>query len=186
MNPGDADKQNIVKSVQGWLHSCVLGLSLCPYARVPLQRDEVRIAVYSGDQLAEGLEHEIRQLQDNPAHIETTLMVLASGLANFLDFNDCVGDIEDLLHDHYPQFQLASFHPAFLFGGEPPEDASHYTNRAPYPIVQLLRVDSVTRAVEQGDTLAVPERNMQTLRSLDQSQLTELFPWVAQAVSGGR
>jgi hypothetical protein len=32
--------------------------------------------------------------------------------------------------------------------------------------------------VQQGDTLAVPERNMETLRALDRSRLQMLFPWV--------
>ena len=181
MNTSDAHKQKIVKSVEEWLQACVLGLSLCPYARVPFERGEVRIVVYDAGQLSQGLNQETQLLQRQPTKIETTLIVIDGGFENFLDFNDCVGDIEDMLQDHDldSQFQLASFHPAFLFGGELVTDASHYTNRAPYPIVQLLRVESVAKAVEQGDTLAVPERNMQKLRSLEKNQLAVLFPWVS-------
>ena len=180
MNTSDAHKQKIVNSVEQWLQTCVLGLSLCPYARVPFERGKVRIAAYDAGQLSQSLDRETELLQRQPMQIETTLLVLASGFENFFDFNDSVGDIEDMLQDRYldSQFQLASFHPAFLFGGEPVTDASHYTNRAPYPIVQLLRVESVAKAVDEGDTLAVPERNMKKLRSLEKNHLATLFPWV--------
>ncbi len=180
MNINAAEKQNIVNSVESWLRDCVLGLSLCPYARVPFARGEVRTAVYEASQLADGIKQEIQLLQKQPATIETTLLVITNGLEQFLDFNDCVGDIEQLLHDEAldAEFQLAGFHPAYLFGGEAVDDASHYTNRAPYPIVQLLRVTSVAIAVDSGETLSVPERNIKTLRALDKSRLHALFPWV--------
>ena len=180
MNISAAEKQKIVKSVEGWLRECVLGLSLCPYARVPFERDAVRIAVTAADDLTNTLDQEIEHLQDSAGSVETTLVVIAQGLRHFLDFNDCTGDIEQMLQRSGldGEFQLAAFHPAYLFAGEAAEDASHYTNRAPYPVVQLLRVESVSRAVQQGDTLAVPQRNMETLRSLDRSRLQKLFPWV--------
>jgi len=31
-------------------------------------------------------------------------------------------------------YQLASFHPRYRFDGAPDNDASHYTNRSPYPM----------------------------------------------------
>jgi hypothetical protein len=180
MNISAAEKQKIVNSVEGWLRECVLGLSLCPYARVPFERGAVRIAVTVADDLATTLDEEIKRLQDSAGSVETTLVIIAQGLQHFLDFNDCTGDIEQMLQQSGldDEFQLAAFHPAYLFAGEAADDASHYTNRAPYPVVQLLRVESVSKAVQQGDTLAVPERNMETLRALDRSRLQMLFPWV--------
>ena len=44
------------------------------------------------------------------------------------------------------------------------DDASNYTNRAPFPTLHLLREDSVARAVDvYPDPDVIVERNIQTL-----------------------
>ena len=64
--------------------------------------------------------------------------------------------------------QVAHFHPDFQFEGTDPDDVTNFTNRAPYPVLHLLREDSVERAVasEGGDAEAIVERNLKTLRDL--------------------
>jgi hypothetical protein len=48
-----------------------------------------------------------------------------------------------------------------------PDDVSNYTNRAPYPILHLLREDSVERAVAAfPDPDVIVERNIATLDKL--------------------
>lgn len=178
MNAGAAGEQKITAEVRRWLNDCVLGLSLCPYARVPYQSGRVRLVVIAGEKaLAESLKHEVQHLQSDE-NTETTLLILASGLASFLDFNDRVGDFEDSFEESgVLDFQLVGFHPRYLFAGEAEDDPSHCTNRAPYPIVQILRAESVEKAAQEGDTSVIPERNIETLRSLSPSQLRSLFPW---------
>ena len=58
-------------------------------------------------------------------------------------------------------YQLASFHPQYLFAGESIENPSHYTNRSPYPTLHIIREDSIDRALKtfkQPDT--IPENNI--------------------------
>jgi hypothetical protein len=63
--------------------------------------------------------------------------------------------------------QIASFHPAYEFADTPPDDMAHYTNRAPFPILHLLREDSVARAVAvYPQAEAIYGRNIATLRDL--------------------
>ena len=179
MNVRAAAKQILIDEVDAWLRQCVLQLSLCPYARVPYQAGRVRLVIAAHASLNEVFHQEVALLESEP-EVETTLVIVDQGLSNFLDFNDCYGAFEDeLISTGLDQhFQLAGFHPAYRFAGEAEGDASHYTNRAPHPIIQLLRADSVARAVEQGDTLAIPEHNVKTLRSLSEERLRSLFPWV--------
>ena len=60
--------------------------------------------------------------------------------------------------------QVASFHPDYQFDGVAADDASNYTNRAPFPTLHLLREDSVARAVDvYPDPDVIVERNIQTL-----------------------
>lgn len=169
-----------IAAIDRWLRNCVLGLSLCPYARVPFEAGQVRVVTCLASDFSTCLEQEIDTLQTDTVSPETTLIVFTDGYEDFLDFNDLAGEVEDLLYNTglADVIQLASFHPAYLFGGEAPGDASHYSNRAPFPVMQLLRTASVSRAVESGDTLAIPKRNMDTLRALDEPRLRSLFPWV--------
>ena len=37
--------QDVTEIVEQWLQECVLGLSLCPFAKAPLAAGDVRIAV---------------------------------------------------------------------------------------------------------------------------------------------
>ncbi|OXH83181.1 peptidase, partial [Burkholderia multivorans] len=59
--------------------------------------------------------------------------------------------------------QIASFHPQYRFDGSEPDDIENYTNRAPYPILHLLREDSIARAVDAfPDAAAIYEKNQET------------------------
>ena len=44
--------------------------------------------------------------------------------------------------------QIASFHPQFEFGDNSDNSAGNYTNRSPFPLIHLLRVDNVSNAIE--------------------------------------
>lgn len=179
MKTSAALEQQAIVAVDQWLRECVLDLSLCPFARVPYQAGRVRLQVISDAQSPDAaLAQELGQLH-NDTDIETTLMILLSRFPLFLDFNDYLGDLEDWLaaSQHHQDFQLVGFHPQYQFAGEATDDASHFTNRAPYPIVQVLRAASVAKAAEDTDTMAIPERNIETLRALSKKQLRALFPW---------
>lgn len=178
------NQQTVEHSVRDWLQSCVIDLSLCPFARTPYQAGRVRIVVCEARgerQILTALALELVQLSDtSEATIETTLVVLANAFADFLDFNDFIGVAESLLEDldHHQQFQLASFHPHYQFADVAADDVGNYTNRAPWPIIQILRESSVSKAVDAGDTARIPERNIARMRALGEQQRRRLFPWV--------
>ena len=176
------------KLVAQWLQQCVVGLSLCPYARAPVAAGRVGLTICpaaTARALVAFVIDEARALLDSE-EVETTLVIAPTGFEDFLYFNDVSGDVEDALAeaDLDQDFQLACFHPDYLFATEDAHDAAHFTNRAPFPIVQLLRVSTVARAVDSGDTLLIPEHNIERLRSLAPAELRALFPWSAHWVEG--
>jgi hypothetical protein len=64
-------------------------------------------------------------------------------------------------------FQIASFHPDYQFADTDADDISNCTNRAPYPMLHLLReasLDKATAAVPDADEIV--ERNIATLKQL--------------------
>ena len=177
------DETKSKELVLQWLKQCVAGLSLCPYARVPLAAGQVKLVVCQSSAESDFLELLIEEarLLKGFSDFETTLIIGPGGFEDFIRFNDLFSDAEDALIEVSLEqyFQLANFHPDYLFAEDPADDAAHFTNRAPYPILQLLKVSSVAQAVDAGDTLSIPARNCAHLRSLSQARLRELFPWSA-------
>jgi len=74
------------------------------------------------------------------------------------------------------EIQRASFHPDYRFEGEPVGAVSHFTNRAPYPLIHLLREAMVTNALDTyPNPERIPERNIQTLERLGLAGIERLL-----------
>ncbi len=167
-----ADDQ-IIASTQRWLERAVIGLNLCPFAKAEHVHGRIRYVVSdatSNDQLLLLLEQEIAYLiAAEPAKTETTLLIHPHVLGDFLDYNDFLAQADDALERADPDahLQIASFHPHYQFAGTASDDIDNYTNRSPYPMLHLLREDSVERAVAAfPDASQIYERNIATLRQL--------------------
>jgi hypothetical protein len=162
-----------IEATRHWLTRAVIGLNLCPFAKAVHVKEQIRYAVSDARDL-EGvlsdLEAELQRLEAADAtRIDTTLLIVPHGLADFREFNDCLFFAERRVAQMGLEgvLQIASFHPHYQFDGTEPDDIENYTNRAPYPTLHLLREASITRAVEAySDTAGIYERNMETLRRL--------------------
>ncbi len=153
-----------------WLERIVIGLNLCPFAKAVYVKDQVRFVLSDAttpEALVEQLAEELVLLRDTPAEqIDTTLIVHPQVLTDFLDYNDFLDNADAAIEALELQgiLQVASFHPDYQFEGVAANDASNYTNRAPFPTLHLLREDSVARAVDvYPDPDVIVERNIQTL-----------------------
>jgi len=153
-----------------WLERIVIGLNLCPFAKAVYVKDQVRFVLSDAttpEALVEQLAEELVLLRDTPAEqIDTTLIVHPQVLTDFLDYNDFLDNADAAIEalDLQGILQVASFHPDYQFDGVAADDASNYTNRAPFPTLHLLREDSVARAVDvYPDPDVIVERNIQTL-----------------------
>ena len=156
-----------------WLERAVIGLNLCPFAKAVHVKGQIHYAVALATTAHDALEllrNELKELANTPAEVrDTTLLVMPYCLPDFLDFNDFLGDAEDVLHALGLEgtLQLASFHPQFHFAGTDADDVTNCTNRAPYPTLHLLREASIDRAVSifpEAETIF--ERNMEVLEEM--------------------
>lgn len=161
-------------ATRNWIESAVIGLNLCPFARAVYVKNQVRIVVSTArhlDAFLDDLDRELDLLVNTPAEeIDTTLLVHPTLFPDFEVFNDFLNVVDDVVAEHELEgvIQVAPFHPLFQFEGTEPDDVTNATNRAPFPILHLLREESVERAIETagGDAEAIVERNLQTLRDL--------------------
>jgi hypothetical protein len=167
------ESDNIIAATKVWLEKAVIGLNLCPFAKAVQVKNQIRFVV-SDARDEEALlidfasELEILAMAD-PEKIDTTLLIHPSVLNDFLDYNDFLdladAAIEEL--DLHGELQVASFHPDYQFDGTAPDDIENYTNRSPFPILHLLREDSIERAVAAfPDAADIYQKNMATLRQL--------------------
>ena len=164
----------IIADTRRWLEQAVIGLNLCPFARAVYVKNQVRIVVSEArhlDAFLDDLDRELAHLQAVSAdETDTTLLIHPTLFPDFFVFNDFQNVVYEVLQEHELEgvIQVAHFHPDFAFEGEPEGDMSHFTNRAPYAMLHLLREDSVERAVDSagGDADQIVERNIRTLRDL--------------------
>ncbi len=178
----EIDAATVEAGVRRWLECAVIGLNLCPFAKAVYVKEQVRIVVSDASTeraLLEELGEEMALLRDTPAEtIDTTLLVHPQVLQDFLDYNDFLDDADALVEamELDGVLQVASFHPQYQFAGTEPDDAENLTNRAPYPVLHLLREDSVDRAVAAyAEPDAIIERNIATVRALGTDGWNTLF-----------
>lgn len=173
MNTVPVAADAVIAATRRWVDRAVIGLNLCPFAKGVQTKDQVHYVVSQAtgaQQLLDDLKTELHALHAaDPAQRDTTLLIAPQVFADFLDFNDFLDRADRLLRKLRMdgQYQIASFHPQFLFADAAADDISHCTNRAPYPILHVLREASIDRAVEAfPDASLIFEKNMQTLRAL--------------------
>ena len=108
--------------------------------------------------------------------IATTLLAFPHTLHDFQDYLRFVADAQDLLIESGLEgfVQLASFHPDYQFAGEAVDAASQYSNRAPYPLIHLLREDMLSRALADfADPERIPDRNIEKLEGIGADELAQ-------------
>lgn len=156
-----------------WIQTFVVDLKLCPFAVKPFNEERIHYRVSlakSIDQLLEDLVMELRQLvQTPPENLETTLLIhpfMGPSFTGYLDILEIANQTVEVCQLE-GVIQVAGFHPDYQFEGTKPEEASNYTNRSPYPMLHLLREDSVTKAVETyPDVEQIPNNNIITMLAL--------------------
>jgi hypothetical protein len=166
----------VVSSVRHWLESFVVELNLCPFAQRELAKGSVRFSVTPAtteEDLLQALHSEL-QLLSADASVETTLLIHPGVLQRFEDYNQFLSAAERLLVRSQLEgtYQIASFHPGYQFAGTDPDDPENYSNRSTYPLLHILREQSVARAVvEYAGVDQIPARNIELLNRLGKSRL---------------
>lgn len=157
--------ETIIAQTKKWIADVVVGCNFCPFAGREVKRGSIFYEVNNSDNQQEVLEQffSLMQQLDEDATIETSLLILPSGFNDFDNYLSLVENAEKIIEQENYEgiYQVASFHPGYLFAGSNEQDPANYTNRSPYPMLHLLREASVTRAVESyPDINSVPENNI--------------------------
>ena len=161
----NADNEIIVTKTKSWITNVVVACNFCPFAAREIKRGSIHYEVLHEVTTKNVLEAilKIFLLLDENNKIETSLLILPDSFADFNDYLDLVEKVETLLtkNNYEGIYQIASFHPKYMFADSDENDPSNYTNRSPYPMLHFLREDSVTKAIAgYTDIENVPKRNI--------------------------
>ncbi len=160
-----AEKDSIIASTKKWIIDVVVGCNFCPFAAKEIRRNSIHYEVLDNANLESTLFATIEafHLLDTDETVETLLLVLPNAFETFTEYLDIVDKAEALLkkENYEGIYQIASFHPLYLFASSTNLDASNYTNRSPYPMLHFLREDSLSKAIDSYPNIDdVPDNNI--------------------------
>lgn len=159
----------IIQQTEKWIKSVVIDLNFCPFAAKAVLKKSIRYLVLNDVDIKKSLEILLSEFQFLDVHeeIETTFIIFETNFTDFKAYLQLVKKSEQMLaKEHYEGiYQVASFHPDYCFAGEDSNDAANYTNRSIYPMIHLLREDSITKALAlYPNPESIPEHNIALAR----------------------
>lgn len=152
------------EAVREWVERVVVGLNFCPFAHREVERQTIAYRDCAASDLAgalQALADTAKQLVED-THRETTLLVLSNGFDEFDDYLELLDYADVYLREGGLEgtLQIASFHPRYQFAGTAVDAPGNYTNRAPYPVLHLLREASLERVLKRyPNPESIPEHN---------------------------
>lgn len=162
-----------IASTKKWIETFVIQHNLCPFAKKPFLKNTIRYEVYEGtdwEELGIILQDECLFLKNTPkSSTETTILIIPNALNDFNEYLDYLDFANRLIFALRLDsvLQIASFHPDYQFDGTTKAAVTNYTNRSPFPLLHLLREESVEAAlVHYEEPESIPDRNMETMRRL--------------------
>lgn len=169
-----------IEQTRRWIYSFVIKHNLCPFAKGEMDKNTVRFelsqATNSIDAM-DALQAEIDVLNSNK-EIETSFLIFPLFLHDFFDylnFSDMAVN-QLVLKGYEGIYQLASFHPDYCFADANFDDVSNYTNRSPYPMLQILRDASLEKSIKLfGNIGSIPKKNMAYLRALGINKVKKIL-----------
>lgn len=159
------DQKKVISQTETWIKRVVIDCHFCPFAAVPVRKNAVRYVVASELNISQVLELllvECKHLDEDETTI-TGFIIIPDMLHDFMEYLDFLHLAENLLkkEGYEGVYQLAGFHPDYLFAGSDENDAANFTNRSVYPMLHLLRESSLDEALENyEEPESIPERNI--------------------------
>lgn len=161
--------EEIIRQTKKWVNDVVYECNFCPFVAKEIKQNSIHYQVETALDLAGGLQallNECKRLDNEK--IETTLLIFSDGFKNFEDYLELTALAEKLLkqENYEGVYQVASFHPQYIFAGSTASDAANYTNRSIYPMLHLLREEQVEKALAHyPHPERIPEKNILFARS---------------------
>ena len=164
-------EKHVINATLNWVDDIVIKHNFCPFARYVRTPNQIRCVVITGDagEVIQSLYDELRHLEENDSTATTLIALTHPAIADFEEYLDVLAISDSMLHDwgFSGTYQLASFHPDYVFEGSDMNDAENYTNRSPYPLLHLIREADITRYMKnEEDAEKIFSHNIEKAQAL--------------------
>lgn len=164
-------EKHVIDATLNWVDDIVIKHNFCPFARYVRTPNKIRCVVITGDagEVIQSLYDELRHLEENDSTATTLIALTHPAIADFEEYLDVLAISDSMLHDwgFSGTYQLASFHPDYVFEGSDINDAENYTNRSPYPLLHLIREADITRYMKnEEDAEKIFSHNIEKAQAL--------------------
>ncbi len=164
-------EKHVIDATLNWVDDIVIKHNFCPFARYVRTPNKIRCVVITGDagEVIQSLYDELRHLEENDSTATTLIALTHPAIADFEEYLDVLAISDSMLHDwgFSGIYQLASFHPDYVFEGSDINDAENYTNRSPYPLLHLIREADITRYMKnEEDAEKIFSHNIEKAQAL--------------------
>lgn len=169
-----------ISQTKHWIKSFVIELCLCPFAYSVIEKNEV---LYKEDASRSSLTHltefvEVISTIQTKSNFSTGFLVFSRDLEDFESFLDLFDKCNWALSEYNLEgkYQLAGFHPEYIFDEAEVDDPANYTNRSPYPMIHVLDTSEVGKLIDSyPDIDGIPQKNIEKLRKLGTSSILRMI-----------
>ncbi|MFZ1529966.1 MAG: DUF1415 domain-containing protein [Ferruginibacter sp.] len=163
-------QETVIYQTKKWINEVVIGCNFCPFASNVVKKNLVHYEVEDSSDAGTCFKTALLLIKklDEKTEIETAFLIMPAACADFDSYLKLVSDLEwQLVKRGYSGiYQVASFHPLYQFAGSVYDDAANYTNRSIYPMLHILREDSIANALKNyHQPESIPETNINFARS---------------------
>ncbi len=174
------DSQPAVSATVKWLKTFIIEFNICPFASQVESQNSIRFQLVKETDVEKRLTAVIAEYDFLDSHPETatTLVIFSNGLSCFNEYLDFFDISQQLLiqRGYEGVYQLASFHPDYCFAGSHQDDAANFTNRSPFPMLHIIREESIEKALQHyPNPEQIPDRNIELTRQLGLETLKKIF-----------
>ncbi len=169
----------IIQQTECWINNFIIKYNICPFAEHVVVANLIAYHVIYEEDIEDCLMLLIQHLSDLRKNdkIETALLIFPASVEDFDHYLEFLAIANQLIEDqdYSDDFQLASFHPDYCFEGEDMEDPANFTNRAPWPMLHLIRQSSIEHGLKYyKNPEQIPINNIKLTRELGADFLTKL------------
>jgi len=173
--------EEIIKT-KNWIEKMVIAHKLCPFAQLPFEKNKISYRVSkelnTENQIMDFWKELIFLENSGSEKLSNSLVVYSDPEMNFDKYLDLYFLAEQLLisENKDGDFQLASFHPEYQFDGTEKNDVTNFTNRSPFPMIHILRINEVEMAIENHPNIdEVPENNERKMNELGMEKIKRIL-----------
>jgi uncharacterized protein len=156
-------QQEIIET-KNWIEKVVIGCNFCPFASKVFIENSIHYIVVNdmhSDCYKATLINVCKYL-DKHAHISTAFVIFSKAYQSFNSYLSMLSKAKRILgkYKYEGVYQIASFHPEYIFQDTTTDDATNFTNRSPYAMLHILREKDITNAIKHyGNSNNIPENN---------------------------